>query len=146
MPHASVRVAPQLVLQPAWYKSCMVDFKKRLSGPKNGAKPLIPAEIYDKADRESDTRPLRPAQISVLDEWQNQRRATRDVNIKMHTGQKRFQQIVWYKAPPEGHDFRARADRYSPFWWCRLLNVPVIVRLPICAILPQSEGHPSPLV
>jgi len=86
VPHASVRVAPQLVLQPAWYKSCMVDFKKRLSGPKNGAKPLIPAEIYDKADRESDTRPLRPAQISVLDEWQNQRRATRDVNIKMHTG------------------------------------------------------------
>src|SRR5271167_229632 len=70
-----------------WYKSRMVDFNKRLSGTKNGAKPLIPAEIYEKADRESDTGPLRPAQISVLDEWHNQHRATRDVIIKMHTGQ-----------------------------------------------------------
>ncbi len=71
----------------AWYKSRMVDFNKRLSAAKNGPKPLIPGEIYEKADRESDTGPLRPAQIRVLDEWQNKHRATRDVIIKMHTGQ-----------------------------------------------------------
>lgn len=65
----------------------MADFNKRLSGTKNGAKPLIPSEIYEKADRESDTGPLRPAQISVLNEWHNLHRATRDVIVKMHTGQ-----------------------------------------------------------
>lgn len=65
----------------------MVDFNKRLAGGKATAKPLIPAEIYEKADRESDTGPLRPSQLSVLDEWYTQRRTVRDVIIKMHTGQ-----------------------------------------------------------
>jgi hypothetical protein len=39
----------------------MVDFKKRVSGSSAGAKPIVPAEIYEKADRASDTGPLRPA-------------------------------------------------------------------------------------
>jgi replicative superfamily II helicase len=65
----------------------MVDFTKQLSGGKVGAKPLAPTEIYEKADRESDTGPLRPAQLSVLDEWYKSRRSDRDVIIKMHTGQ-----------------------------------------------------------
>jgi replicative superfamily II helicase len=65
----------------------MVDFNKRLVGGKATAKPLLPSEIYEKADRESDTGPLRPSQLSVLDEWHTNRRKDRDVIIKMHTGQ-----------------------------------------------------------
>lgn len=65
----------------------MVDFNRRVNGPKADAKPVVPAEIYEKSDRASDTGPLRPAQISVLDEWFEERRTTRDVIIKMHTGQ-----------------------------------------------------------
>ena len=65
----------------------MVDFNKRLVGKNAGAKPVVPAEIYEKADRESDTGPLRPAQLAVLDEWHTSRRTNRDVIIKMHTGQ-----------------------------------------------------------
>ena len=65
----------------------MVDFNKRLVGGKAIAKPLVPADLYEKADRESDTGPLRPSQLSVLDEWHKQRRQVRDVIIKMHTGQ-----------------------------------------------------------
>ena len=65
----------------------MVDFNKQLSGGGAGTKPIVPTEIYEKADRESDTGPLRPAQIAVLNEWHSKRRAERDVIIKMHTGQ-----------------------------------------------------------
>ncbi len=65
----------------------MVDFKKRLVGVNASAKPIVPAEIYEKADRESDTGPLRPAQLTVLDEWYTSRRTERDVIVKMHTGQ-----------------------------------------------------------
>ena len=65
----------------------MVDLNKQLSGGGAGAKPIVPTEIYEKADRESDTGPLRPAQIAVLNEWHSKRRAERDVIIKMHTGQ-----------------------------------------------------------
>jgi replicative superfamily II helicase len=65
----------------------MVDFKKRVSGTSAGTKPILPAEIYEKADRASDTGPLRPAQLAVLDEWHKKRRAERNVIVKMHTGQ-----------------------------------------------------------
>ena len=65
----------------------MVDFKKRLVDVNASAKPIVPAEIYEKADRESDTGPLWPAQLTVLDEWHTSRRAERDVIVKMHTGQ-----------------------------------------------------------
>jgi replicative superfamily II helicase len=65
----------------------MVDFNKRLSGNKAVAKPIDPEEIYNSADRASDTGPLRPAQISVLKEWFAKRRTLKDLIIKMHTGQ-----------------------------------------------------------
>src|SRR5260370_53473 len=65
----------------------MVDFNRRLSGTNADAKPVAPSEIYEKADRESDTGPLRPAQLAVLDEWFTKRRAAHDVIIKMHPGQ-----------------------------------------------------------
>jgi len=65
----------------------MVDFNRRLDPDGGGAKPIEPAEIWEKSDRESDTGPLRPAQISVLEEWHNNRRTDRDVIVKMHTGQ-----------------------------------------------------------
>jgi replicative superfamily II helicase len=67
--------------------SCpMVDFKKRL-GAKSVTRPVDPMEIYKSLDRASDKGPLRPAQASVLLEWHQKRRATRDVVLKLHTGQ-----------------------------------------------------------
>jgi replicative superfamily II helicase len=65
----------------------MVDFNKRLGGSKPSSKPVNPQEIYESADRASDTGPLRPAQISVLKEWFEERRTAKDLIIKMHTGQ-----------------------------------------------------------
>lgn len=64
----------------------MIDFKKRLVKPA-GEKSLNPIEIYDKLDRASDKGPLRPAQIVVLEEWHQNRRNTRDVILKLNTGQ-----------------------------------------------------------
>src|SRR5437588_9467274 len=64
----------------------MVDFKKKLT--KHGQEnPLDPEQIYDKLDRASDKGPLRPSQIAVLREWHNSLRMTKDVVLKMHTGQ-----------------------------------------------------------
>ncbi len=65
----------------------MVDFNKRLNGGKKAAKLVDPEKIYESADRASDTGPLRPAQISVLQEWFADRRTLKDLIIKMHTGQ-----------------------------------------------------------
>ena len=67
--------------------TAMVDFNRRLDPDSGGAKPIEPSEIWEKSDRESDTGPLRPAQIAVLDEWHKKRRTDRDVIVKMHTGQ-----------------------------------------------------------
>ncbi|EPX57890.1 hypothetical protein D187_004547 [Cystobacter fuscus DSM 2262] len=64
----------------------MVDFKKRLKGA-SGKRPLAPAEIYDRLDREVDKGPLRPAQEAVLAEWHDKRRRERDAIVKLHTGQ-----------------------------------------------------------
>ncbi len=64
----------------------MVDFKKRLAG-KAKAKPLNPVEIYDTLDRASDKGPLRPAQEAVLEDWFSHHQLTRDVIVKLHTGQ-----------------------------------------------------------
>ncbi len=64
----------------------MVDFKKRLD--KFGSDKLLnPIEIYDRLDRASDKGPLRPAQVSVLEEWHNNRRTQRDIILKLNTGQ-----------------------------------------------------------
>jgi len=65
----------------------MVDFNTRLSGTKASAKPIEPTDIYENADRASDTGPLRPAQISVLKEWFADHRNSKDLIVKMHTGQ-----------------------------------------------------------
>ena len=64
----------------------MVDFKKRLAG-KATPKPINPTELYDTLDRASDKGPLRPAQEAVLTDWFEQHQSTRDVIVKLHTGQ-----------------------------------------------------------
>jgi replicative superfamily II helicase len=64
----------------------MVDFKKRLAG-KAAAKPTNPIELYDMLDRAHDKGPLRPAQESVLTDWFLHHQSTRDVIVKLHTGQ-----------------------------------------------------------
>ena len=65
----------------------MVDFGKRLGDKKPIAKLLAPSVLYETLDRASDKGPLRPAQKAVLQEWDQGRRDSRDVIIKMHTGQ-----------------------------------------------------------
>lgn len=64
----------------------MVDFNKRLSG-KKASKPVDPVALYDTLDRAHDKGPLRPAQIAVLTAWFTQHQTTRDVIVKLHTGQ-----------------------------------------------------------
>jgi len=64
----------------------MVDFKKRLSG-KKAERPTDPVALYDTLDRAHDKGPLRPAQIAVLREWFKKNQSTKDVIVKLHTGQ-----------------------------------------------------------
>lgn len=64
----------------------MVDFKKRLQNAAP-ARPVHPKEIYDRLDRASDKGPLRPAQESVLEDWDLHRRTSQDVIFKLHTGE-----------------------------------------------------------
>lgn len=64
----------------------MVDFGKHLKKRKSAC-PTDPVELYDRLDRLSDTGPLRPAQEYVLKEWNENRRAERDLIMKLHTGQ-----------------------------------------------------------
>jgi replicative superfamily II helicase len=64
----------------------MVDFRKRLAG-KAGTKPVDPIEIYDRLDRAHDKGPLRPSQEAVLREWYARQAETRDLIVKLHTGQ-----------------------------------------------------------
>ena len=64
----------------------MVDFKKHLAN-RTTEKPVDPIEIYKSLDRKSDKGPLRPAQESVLGEWKNRSKNSRDVIVKLHTGQ-----------------------------------------------------------
>lgn len=68
----------------------MVDFKKRL-GVEKIEKRTNPIEIYDALDRRSETGPLRPAQLSILQEWWSNQQAKKDVILKLHTGYKRIQ-------------------------------------------------------
>lgn len=64
----------------------MVDFGKRIGGtaPK---KPTDPVKVYETLDRASDKGPLRPAQLAVLTDWYANRQSTKDVIVKLHTGQ-----------------------------------------------------------
>ena len=64
----------------------MVDFKKRLAGSKK-TKPINPIELYDTLDRAHDKGPLRPAQEAVLHDWFKKHQSSRDVIVKLHTGQ-----------------------------------------------------------
>ena len=64
----------------------MVDFKKRLAG-KKVEKPIDPVKLYETLDRAYDKGPLRPSQLSVLNEWYAHHQAQRDVIVKLHTGQ-----------------------------------------------------------
>jgi replicative superfamily II helicase len=64
----------------------MVDFKKRLAG-KQTHKPVDPIPLYDTLDRAHDKGPLRLAQVSVLKDLFAHHQSTRDVIVKLHTGQ-----------------------------------------------------------
>lgn len=64
----------------------MVDFKKRLKKQKITRK-LDPIEIYDSLDRRSETGPLRPSQLEILNEWFSKRQGNRNNIIKLHTGE-----------------------------------------------------------
>lgn len=64
----------------------MVDFAKRV-GKAVAAKQLEPSKIYDSLDRASDKGPLRPAQSAILDEWHATKRNSRDLIVKLQTGQ-----------------------------------------------------------
>lgn len=64
----------------------MVDFKKRLAG-KKAEKPTDPVKLYETLDRAHDKGPLRPAQLAVLTDWFESHQTTRDVIVKLHTGQ-----------------------------------------------------------
>jgi replicative superfamily II helicase len=67
-------------------RNALVDFKKRLAG-KKAQKPTDPVKLYETLDRAHDKGPLRPAQLAVLTDWFESHQATRDVIVKLHTGQ-----------------------------------------------------------
>jgi len=64
----------------------MVDFSIRID-KKPIEKKINPIEIYDTLDRASDKGPLRPAQLSVLENWFLKFKDQKDVILKLHTGQ-----------------------------------------------------------
>ena len=64
----------------------MVNFKNRLAG-KKAEKPTDPVKLYETLDRAHDKGPLRPAQLAVLSNWFGNYQSTRDVIVKLHTGQ-----------------------------------------------------------
>lgn len=64
----------------------MVDFKKHLAGTAV-EKPTDPVTLYDTLDRAHDKGPLRPAQLAVLGDWFANHQRTRDIIVKLHTGQ-----------------------------------------------------------
>jgi replicative superfamily II helicase len=64
----------------------MVDFAKRV-GNAVTTKQLEPTKIYDSLDRASDKGPLRPAQAAILAEWHSSHRSSRDLVVKLQTGQ-----------------------------------------------------------
>ncbi|MCU1051126.1 DEAD/DEAH box helicase family protein [Stenotrophomonas maltophilia] len=64
----------------------MVSFKKHLAG-KVATKPTDPVALYATLDRTHDKGPLRPAQEAILADWHKNQATTRDVIVKLHTGQ-----------------------------------------------------------
>lgn len=63
-----------------------INFREKLAVSTTGKK-KNPIEIYENLDRTSLAGPLRESQISVLKEWYENRRADKDVVIKLHTGE-----------------------------------------------------------
>jgi superfamily II DNA or RNA helicase len=64
----------------------MVDFSKRLA-KKDITKRIDPIELYDTLDRASDKGELRTAQRAILRDWHQTLRSSRDLIVKLHTGQ-----------------------------------------------------------
>jgi replicative superfamily II helicase len=64
----------------------MVDFSKRLA-KKDITKRIDPIELYDTLDRASDKGELRTAQRAILSDWHQTLRSSRDLIVKLHTGQ-----------------------------------------------------------
>ena len=63
----------------------MIDFSKRLSKSAK-IKKVNPVEIYDTLDRSSEAGQLRPTQIRVLNKWYTDKKNSRDLIVKLHTG------------------------------------------------------------
>lgn len=64
----------------------MVDFKGRLRG-KTTMRPVDPIDLYKTLDRTHYKDPLRPSQEAVLQQWNDRKAKSRDVIVKLHTGQ-----------------------------------------------------------
>jgi len=64
----------------------MVNFKKMLKSS-DVDKKINPLDIYESLDRRSDVGPLRDAQSDILNEWNNNHRSSKDLIIKLHTGE-----------------------------------------------------------
>src|SRR5690349_5957338 len=64
----------------------MVKFGKHLA-KRADTKPIDPIEIYAKLDRAHDKGPLRPSQDAILQAWKARQSTSRDVIVKLHTGQ-----------------------------------------------------------
>ena len=64
----------------------MVDFNKRLKN-KAVEKKINPIEIYNSLDRRSEAGPLRPSQVSLLDQWYREKKNEVDNIVKLHTGE-----------------------------------------------------------
>jgi len=62
-----------------------IDFKKRLKKSDSEIK-KNPIDIYESLDRKSITGPLRPAQLTILNDWYENRKGDKDLIIKLHTG------------------------------------------------------------
>jgi hypothetical protein len=67
-------------------ENSVIDFKKRLAG-KKAERPIDPINLYETLDRTHDKGPLRPAQLAVLGTWFEDHQKTRDIIVKLHTGQ-----------------------------------------------------------
>lgn len=64
----------------------MIDFTKKIRQTAI-LKKTNPIEIYDDLDRTSTAGPLRPSQIDVLSEWYEHKKNSKDIIIKLHTGE-----------------------------------------------------------
>lgn len=63
-----------------------IDFKKKINKPREEKK-TNPVEIYDNLDRTSTAGPLRAAQLEILSEWYSNHNSSKDLVIKLHTGE-----------------------------------------------------------